>query len=42
MTDYEKYNRIDFDFGVRGNLTQKCAQNCIVVGNIQENPELLE
>lgn len=31
-----------FGFGARGNLTQKCAQNCIVVGNIQENPELLE
>lgn len=31
-----------FGFGGIGNLTQKCAENCIVIGNIHENPELLE
>lgn len=31
-----------FGFGAIGNLTKKCADNCIVVGNIHENPELLE
>ena len=30
-----------FGFGALGNLTEKCAENCIVVGNIHEHPELL-
>lgn len=39
-----KWNTFDccgFSIGIRGNLTQKCADNCIVVGNIHENADLL-
>ena len=31
-----------FGFGAIGNLTRKCADNCIVIGNIHQNKELLE
>ena len=39
-----KWNTFDccgFSTGIRGNLTKKCADNCIIVGNIHENPDLL-
>lgn len=40
-----KWNTFDccgFSTGIRGNLTKKCADNCIVIGNINENADLLE
>lgn len=39
-----KWNTFDccgFSTGIRGNLTKKCADNCIVIGNIHENKDLL-
>lgn len=40
-----KWNTFDccgFSTGIRGNLTKKCADNCIIVGSIHENKDLLE
>lgn len=39
---WNTFNCCGFGFGAIGNLTTKCAENCIVIGNIHENPELLE
>lgn len=39
---WNTFNCCGFGFGSFGNLTEKCASNCIVVGNIHENPELLK
>ena len=36
----DRYCGFGFDGGYA--LTEKCANNCIVVGNIHENPELLK
>ena len=40
-----KWNTFDccgFSTGIRGNLTKKCADNCIVIGNIHENSDLIK
>lgn len=39
---WNTFNCCGFGFGSFGNLTEKCAANCIVVGNIHENAELLK
>lgn len=39
---WNTFNCCGFGFGAIGNLTSKCAENCVVIGNIHENPELLE
>jgi hypothetical protein len=39
---WNTFNCCGFGFGAIGNLTEKCAKNCVVIGNIHENPELLE
>lgn len=39
---WNTFNCCGFGFGAIGNLTKKCAQNCIVIGNIHQNLELLE
>ena len=39
---WNTFNCCGFGFGAIGNLTRKCAENCIVIGNIHENPDLLE
>ena len=39
---WNTFNCCGFGFGTLGNLTEKCASNCIVIGNIHENPELME
>ena len=38
--DTDRYCGFGFDGGYA--LTKKCAENCIVIGNIHENPGLLE
>lgn len=40
--EWNIFNCCGFGFGAIGNLTEKCALNCIIVGNIHENPELME
>lgn len=42
VVSWNTFNCCGFGFGAIGNLTKKCADNCIVIGNIYENPELLE
>lgn len=42
VVSWNTFNCCGFGFGAIGNLTKKCADNCIVIGNIHENPELLE
>lgn len=38
---WNTFNCCGFGFGAIGNLTTKCAENCIVIGNIHETPDLL-
>lgn len=33
---WNRFNCCGFGFGKIGNLTKKCAENCVVVGNIHE------
>lgn len=40
--EWSTFSCCGFGFSSIGNLTKKCADNCIVVGNIHEAPELLE
>lgn len=39
---WNTFNCCGFGFGTLGNLTEKCATNCIVIGNIHENPDLIK
>ncbi len=39
---WNTFNCCGFGFGKIGNLTEKCASNCIVIGNIHANKELLK
>lgn len=41
VVQWNTFNCCGFGFGSIGNLTKKCSENCIIVGNIHGNKDLL-
>lgn len=42
LVKYDTDRYCGFGFSGGHALTKKCAENCIIIGNIHENPKLLE
>ena len=42
IIDWRTFNCCGFCLGCLGSLTEKCSKECIVIGNIHENHELLK
>ena len=42
IIEWRTFNCCGFCLGSLGSLTEKCSKECIVIGNIHENPELLK